>query len=123
MGEARDRIEITGVEAFGRHGVHAVERRDGQRFLVDVALGLDLAPAAATDDLTRTVDYGALSQGIHDAVATEPVALLETLAERIAGICLHLPRVEWVRVTVHKPDAALAVAFSDVAVTIERSRR
>lgn len=120
---ATDRIVISGIEAFGHHGVLPSERRDGQRFIVDVALELDTAPAAATDELSRTVDYGELAQHIHDAVAGDPVALLETLAQRLADVCLRWPPVDRVHVTVHKPDAPLAVAFSDVAVTIERSRR
>ncbi len=120
---APDRIAITGLEAFGRHGVLAGERRDGQIFVVDVVLELDTAPAAASDELSRTVDYAAVAQRIHDVVGGEPVALLETLAQRVASECLTLPPVERVRVTVHKPGAPLAVAFSDVAVTIERSRR
>ena len=118
-----DRIEITGVEAFGRHGALPMERRDGQRFLVDAILEVDTAPAAATDDLSRTVDYADLAQRLHDVVAGDPVDLLETLAQRLADACLSLDAVARVRVTVHKPDAPLAVAFSDVAVTIERSRR
>lgn len=59
---------------------------------------------------------------MHDAVATEPVDLLETLAERLAGLALTEPLVSWVRVTVHKPQAPLSVSVHDVAVTIERSR-
>ena len=118
-----DRIEISGLEAFGHHGVLDEERRDGQRFLVDVVLELDTAPAAATDDLSRTVDYAHVAQRLHDVVAGDPVDLLETLAQRLADVCLESQPVARVRVTVHKPEAPLAVAFSDVAVTIERSRR
>jgi dihydroneopterin aldolase len=118
-----DRIEIRGVEAYGHHGALPAERRDGQRFLVDVVLELDTTPAAATDDLSRTVDYADVAQRLHDVVTGDPVDLLETLAQRLADVCLGLAAVTRVRVTVHKPDAPLAVAFSDVAVTIERSRR
>jgi dihydroneopterin aldolase len=118
-----DRIEIRGVEAYGRHGALPAERRDGQRFLVDVVLELDTAPAAAANDLSLSVDYADMAQRVHDVVAGEPVDLLETLAQRLADVCLSEAAVAGVRVTVHKPDAPLAVAFSDVAVTIERSRR
>lgn len=120
---AADRIVVSGIEVFGNHGILARERRDGQRFIVDVVLELDTAPAAATDELSRTVDYGALTQRVHDVVAGDPVDLIETLAQRLADECLRLRPVDRVRITVHKPDAPLAVAFSDVAVTIERSRR
>jgi len=118
-----DRIDLRGLEVFAHHGVLPQERRDGQTFVVDVTLGLDLAPAAETDDLAATVDYGTLAQAIHDAVANDPVDLIETVAERVVGLCMKVSSVEWVSVTVHKPSAPIAVAFSDVSVTIERSRQ
>ncbi|MGH3423547.1 MAG: dihydroneopterin aldolase [Nocardioidaceae bacterium] len=121
-GAGPDRITITGIEAHGHHGVLEHERRFGQPFVVDVVLGLDLGPAASSGDLSRTVDYGTLSRGVHDAVASDPVDLIETLAQRIVEVCFGYEAVQWVRVTVHKPHAPIAVAFTDVAVTIERSR-
>jgi 7,8-dihydroneopterin aldolase/epimerase/oxygenase len=117
-----DRITITGIEAYGYHGVLPHERADGQRFVVDLELGLDTRPAAWSDDLSRTVDYGNLTQRVHDAVTSDPVELIETLAERVADLLLDAEPVRWVRVTVHKPQAPIPVAFADVAVTIERSR-
>ncbi|CAA9384579.1 MAG: Dihydroneopterin aldolase [uncultured Nocardioidaceae bacterium] len=117
-----DLISLRGVQAFGHHGVLDAERRDGQTFSVDLDLAVDLRDAAATDDLSHTVDYGRLAAAVHDAVATEPVDLLETLADRLAGLVLTDPLVSWVRVTVHKPQAPLSVPVHDVAVTIERSR-
>jgi 7,8-dihydroneopterin aldolase/epimerase/oxygenase len=119
---ALDRVSITGIEAYGYHGVLPEERRDGQRFVVDIELNLDTRAAAQSDDLSRTVDYGSLTQQVHDAVASDPVDLIETLAERVAGLVLDGESVKWVRVTIHKPEAPIPVAFADVAVTIERSR-
>ena len=120
--DALDRITITGIEAYGYHGLLPEERRDGQRFVVDIDLALDTRAAAWSDDLSRTVDYGSLTQRVHDAVASDPVGLIETLAERVAGLVLDVEPVRWVRVTVHKPEAPIPVTFTDVAVTIERSR-
>jgi dihydroneopterin aldolase len=117
-----DLISLRGLQAYGHHGVLAEERRAGQTFVVDLDLAVDLRPAAETDDLSRTVDYGRFATAVHDAVATEPVDLLETLAERLAGLALTEPLVSWVRVSVHKPQAPLSVPVHDVAVTIERSR-
>jgi dihydroneopterin aldolase len=116
-----DLIGVTGIRAFGHHGVLPEERRDGQTFVVDVLLGVDTREAARTDDLSRTVDYGTLSAGVHDAVASDPVDLIETLADRVATLCLASGPVHWVRVTIHKPQAPIAVTFDDVTVTIERS--
>lgn len=120
-GRRSDRIVLTGLRALGHHGVLAAERRDGQEFVVDVEVGLDTRAAALSDDLSATVDYGALAQRLHDAIVSEPVDLIETLAQRLADVCL-APPADWVKVTVHKPAAPIRVAFTDVSLTIHRSR-
>lgn len=117
-----DRIALRGLVAQGRHGWFPEERQAGQEFQVDVVLGLDIRKAAATDDLADTVDYGTLADRIVAVTEGEPVRLVETLAERIAALCLEDRRVEEVEVTVHKPQAPIAVPFADVAVTIRRTR-
>lgn len=117
-----DRIVLTGLRARGRHGVLASEREQGQDFVVDVALQLDLRAASTSDDLEQTVDYGTLAQAVVADVEGEPLDLIEALAERVARTCLRHPRVVDVEVTVHKPRAPLTVAFTDVAVTLTRSR-
>ena len=116
-----DRIALVGLQARGRHGVLASEREAGQVFGVDVVLALDTRPAAASDDLADTVDYGALALDVVAVVEGEPVDLVETLAQRIADVCLLDPRVQWTEVTVHKPAAPIDATFSDVALTIHRS--
>lgn len=117
-----DELTVTGIACFGHHGVLDHERRDGQTFLVDLTLGLDTAPAAASDDLRDTVDYGSLVGAVKAAVERDPVDLIETLAQRIAEVCCVDPRVAWARVTVHKPDAPIQATFTDVALTITRRR-
>jgi 7,8-dihydroneopterin aldolase/epimerase/oxygenase len=117
-----DQLSVLGIECFGHHGVFDAERRDGQTFVVDLTLGVDTAPAAVSDDLRDTVDYGSLVASVQAAVETDPVDLIETLAQRIAGVCLLDDRVEWARVTVHKPDAPIEATFSDVVLTITRKR-
>jgi len=120
---APDRLSVTGIEVFGHHGVFDFERRDGQTFRVDLVLGLDTRAAGASDDLADTVDYGSVVTRVKDAVENDPVDLVETLAERIAGICLADARVAWTEVTVHKPQAPIAADFGDVALTITRTRQ
>ena len=117
-----DELTVRGIECFGHHGVFDFERRQGQTFVIDLTLGIDTAPAAASDDLRDTVDYGSLVASVQAAVETDPVDLIETLAQRIAGVCLLDDRVQWVRVTVHKPDAPIEATFADVALTITRRR-
>ncbi|WP_109506444.1 dihydroneopterin aldolase [Nocardioides speluncae] len=117
-----DEISITGIECFGHHGVFDFERREGQNFVIDVTLGLDTRPAATSDDLRETVDYGSLVASVKVAVENDPVDLIETLAQRIADVCLLDDRVEWTRVTVHKPEAPIDATYSDVALTVLRQR-
>ena len=115
-----DRIALTGLRVRGFHGVLSAERRDGQEFLVDVVLDVDVRAAAAADDLVQTVDYGVLAERLAAVVSGEPVHLIETLASRLAEVCLSDPRVTSAAVTVHKPSAPIAVPFTDVAVTVVR---
>ena len=117
-----DLIALRGLTARGRHGWYDEERRRGQLFRIDVILDVDTAKAAASDDLADTVDYGALARGVVEVVEGEPVRLIETLAVRVAELCLTSPLVQHAEVTVHKPEAPLTVPFDDVAVTVRRSR-
>ena len=117
---ATDRIALKGLRVRGFHGVLPAERRDGQDFVVDVSLTVDVRPAAASDDLVDTIDYGTLAHQLAAIVAGEPVDLLETLASRLAEACLGHRGVHAVEVTVHKPQAPIALTFDDVAVTVVR---
>ncbi|GAA3344347.1 dihydroneopterin aldolase [Amorphoplanes nipponensis] len=117
-----DRISLHGLRVRGHHGVYDFERRDGQDFVVDVDLELDLAAAAASDDVADTVHYGELAGRLVAVVAGEPVNLIETLAGRLAAVCLADARVAAATVTVHKPQAPIPHEFADVAVTVRRAR-
>ena len=117
-----DELSVTGIECFAHHGVFDFERREGQVFVVDLVLGIDTRPAAASDDLVDTVNYGTLVADVKAAVERDPVDLIETVAQRITDVCLMDTRVEWARVTLHKPDAPIDATYSDVALTITRTR-
>jgi dihydroneopterin aldolase len=117
-----DRITLTGLRVQGWHGVHEYERRNGQEFVVDATVWLDLASAADTDALPATLDYGALAGRAAQIVGGEPCNLIETVAARIATDVLSDRRVHAVEVTVHKPAAPLPHSFTDVAVTTYRCR-
>ncbi len=118
-----DRIELRGLRVRGHHGVFEHEKRDGQDFVVDVVVWLDLAPAAASDDLADTFDYGVLAQTAADIVAGPPRDLIEAVAGEIADAVLRHDLVDAVEVTVHKPSAPIPLTFADVAVVARRSRR
>jgi 7,8-dihydroneopterin aldolase/epimerase/oxygenase len=117
-----DVIALRGLRARGRHGVYETERVQGQDFVLDVTLEVDLAPAAASDDVADTVHYGHLAERLVAVVGGEPVNLIETLAERLAAVCLADRRVGAATVTVHKPQAPIPHEFADVAVTVRRAR-
>lgn len=117
-----DRIHLTGLRGFGHHGALPHERAIGQEFVVDAVLWLDTRQAAAADDLSLTVDYGALSSRLAEIISGDPVALIETLAERLAAACLVDRRVSQVEIVVHKPHAPVSVRLDDVCVVITRSR-
>ena len=117
-----DRICLSGLRAYGYHGVLPAETERGQEFVIDAVLWLDTSAAAETDDLERTVDYGTLAARLAGVVAGEPVALIETLAQRLAAACLADDLVQQTEITVHKPQAPVGVPVRDVSVTIRRSR-
>lgn len=119
---AHDRIALTGIEVFAHHGVFDFERERGQRFLIDAELAVDLRAAAAGDDLGRTVHYGEVAGAVVEAVRRDPVDLIETVAERVAGAVLAFAGVRSARITVHKPEAPIDAVFADVSVTVVRSR-
>ncbi|HEX4058145.1 MAG TPA: dihydroneopterin aldolase [Galbitalea sp.] len=117
-----DRLTLTGLRAFGHHGVFGHERSDGQEFVIDLTMWLDTRRAASSDELASTVDYGELAERVVEAVETDPVDLIETVAERVAAIVLDYEPTERVEVTIHKPSAPITVPFADVSITISRTR-
>jgi len=117
-----DRIALRGLRVRGHHGVFDHERRDGQDFVVDVTVWLDLAPAAASDDLADTLHYGELAERVAAIVGGPPVDLIETVAVRVADEVLTDGRVGAVEVTLHKPQAPIPMEFADVAVVVHRTR-
>jgi dihydroneopterin aldolase len=119
---AEDELTLTGLRASAHHGVFEHERVNGQEFVIDVSVWLDSRGAAASDDLGQTVNYGVLAEEVVAAVESDPVDLIETVAERIATVALAHPAVLRTRVTLHKPSAPITVPFADVSITIERTR-
>lgn len=119
----KDHISLLGISAIGFHGVFPDERRDGQIFSVDLKLFLDLEPASKSDDLELTVNYASVAAIAVEEITGEPLDLIEALASRISSRILgDFPLIESIEVTVHKPSAPVGVNFSDISVTIVRSR-
>ncbi|RRO17254.1 dihydroneopterin aldolase [Saccharopolyspora rhizosphaerae] len=118
-----DRITLTGLEVRGHHGVFDHEKQDGQLFKVDITVWIDLADAAANDDLDKTLHYGELAEMAAGIVGGPSRDLIETVAAEIADRVMADERAYATEVTLHKPHAPIPLSFADVAVTIRRSRR
>lgn len=116
--DGRGVIRLSGLRAKGFHGVLDFERRNGQEFVVDLAIDLKMP---VTDDIAETVHYGQLADRVVAIISGPPVNLIETLAEQIAAEVLTDRRIRSVSVTVHKPQAPIDAQFDDVSVTISRS--
>ncbi len=114
-------IRLTGMTGFGYHGVEPWERRDGQRFVVDVEIGVRSQAATASDDLADTVDYARVAEIVREEVEGEPVDLIERLGAAIADRVLEDTLVARVAVTIAKPDLGLPLGAL-ASVTVRRSR-
>jgi dihydroneopterin aldolase len=110
-----DVIRITGLALHGYHGVFDEEKRDGQTFVVDLAIDLDGATAGTTDSLHHTVDYSQVVEAVAGAVTGESVDLIETLAYRVGDIVVGFDGVRAVEVTIHKPDAPVGYPVTDIS--------
>jgi len=117
-----DRIVLQGISARGFHGVLGVEKAEGQDFVVDVTLQVDLRRAGRSDLLAHTVNYAEVAADIVALITGPSLDLIETLADQIAAAALRRPLVQSVEVTVHKPQAPVGVPFGDVQVVVERHR-
>ena len=118
------KVEIVGLVLFARHGVHESERQHGQRFFLDIVLDLDFAPAAKSDQLADTVDYGEVVAVAEAAFRDRHFYLIEASASHVAGVVLaHFPRATSVRVTVRKPSAPVPAAIDHVAATVTVARK
>lgn len=115
-----DRIVLQGVSALGHHGVLDFEKREGQTFVVDVVLTLDLSIAGRSDALAATVSYAEVADEVVRRITGPSFDLIERLAEVIADDVLVHDLVDVVEVVVHKPEAPVGQPFTDVQVTVRR---
>lgn len=120
MGMQTDWIKLTGVTAWGTHGVLTTEHLTPQPFVVDVEYEVVTELAYKSDDIAYTVSYAQVAQIVVDNITGAHCDLLETLAQHIAQDVLHLG-VREVVVRVHKPQAPIEHTFQDVSVQVRRS--
>ncbi|MBJ3775801.1 dihydroneopterin aldolase [Acuticoccus mangrovi] len=118
-----DAIHLEDLAFFAYHGVHEEEARLGQRFHIDLSCYLDLDPAGRKDEIALTVNYAELVGVVEEVVTRTRFRLIERLAGAVAERVLAFdPRIERVRVRVHKPGAPLPIATGRVSVEVDRQR-
>ena len=119
-----DTVFVNGLVLHAYHGVMPHEAKVGQSFIIDLVMDLDLAAAAKSDKLADTVSYDAVVNTVNRTFTGKRYRLVEAAAGAVADAVLqNFPRVEAIRITVHKPHAPVAAVFTDVGVTLMRSRR
>ena len=116
-----DRIFLRELKVDTIIGIWDWERKIRQTIVIDLEMSADIAKAAATDDIRDTLDYKGVAKRVQQFVAESSFQLVETLAERIAGVVRDEFGVAWVRVQVHKPGAIRG--SRDVGIDIERGER
>ncbi|MBI9021009.1 MAG: dihydroneopterin aldolase [Verrucomicrobia bacterium] len=100
-----DKIHIRDLTLCCIIGLYPEERIHKQDVIINVTMETDLRAAGKSDDLNDTVDYHAIQLSILDLVEKSEFQLIESLADRIAEICLNAPRVQSAKVTIDKPGA------------------
>ena len=115
-----DRIFLRGLTAECIIGFIDWERRVKQTVVLDLELPVDCARAAASDEVTDTVDYKRVAKRVLAFIEASEFKLVETLAQRLALLLLEEFGLEWVRLSLNKPGAIRN--SRDVGVVIERRR-
>ncbi|MHB8648406.1 MAG: dihydroneopterin aldolase [Thermomicrobiales bacterium] len=120
----QDRIFLEGLVFYAFHGVHAEEKKLGQRFIVDIAMTRDLHTAGTTDDLTQTTSYSDVYRQAREIAEGGPYDLIETVAEKIAAAVLTAhAEVQEIRVTIRKPEVPIKGSIlRSVGVEVFRTR-
>jgi dihydroneopterin aldolase len=118
------KIEIAGLVLFARHGVNEAEKQLGQRFILDIEIDTDLAPAAKSDSIGDTVDYGEVTAVAEAAFRDRHFYLIEASAAHVAeSLLAHFPRANTVKVKVRKPSAPVPAVIDHVGVTVSAMRK
>lgn len=99
-------------------GIYGWERKVRQTVSLDLEMASNICKAAATDSIEDTLNYKAVAKRLIAFVGESEFQLLETMAEKIAGIVLDEFKVSWLRLKLCKPGAVRGSRA--VGVLIER---
>jgi dihydroneopterin aldolase len=111
-------VELHGLRVFGRHGVHAREKEQGQDFLFDVELRV--GERGTSDRLEDAVDYRAVALAVQEVSVARSYDLLEALATAIADELLRRFGAEAAVVRVAKPAVRPGGLDGTAAVSVSR---
>ena len=115
-------VRLVNAVFYAHHGVTEEEHRIGGRYEVDVAMALDVGPAAEADDLAKTVDYERVYALAREVVTGAPAYLIERVAWRIAeAVEAAYPALDAVEVTVRKPNPPVGGPCDRAEVTVRRN--
>ncbi|RED53076.1 dihydroneopterin aldolase [Cohnella lupini] len=118
-----DRMILKRMVFYGYHGVFPEENKLGQKYIVDLDLGIDLSRAAQSDDVADTVNYAEIHSVVKGIVEGQPVKLIETLTEKIASTLLGTyTSIIKATVSVTKPNPPFDITFDGVTVEFRRQR-
>lgn len=116
-------ILIEQLDIYAYHGVFSEEERLGQRFVLDLALDVDLTASSKSDALADTVDYGAVVALASQAFTARRHQLLEAAARHVAlAIFEGFPPVRHIAITLRKPSPPIPATLGSVGVHLEFHR-
>lgn len=119
-----DKILIKGMKVFGYHGTRPEEQANGQDFIIDVEMLLDLKKAGHTDHMEDTVDCYQIYSMTKQIAKNNVFRLIERLADNIAREILSKnDKIEEVKVRITKPDAPLTGEFESIGAELVLTRK
>lgn len=119
-----DRIILKDLGFYGYHGVFAEEATLGQRFFIDLELGVDLSVPAATDRLSTGISYADIYDAVKSAFETRRMKLLEAVAQNIVDkIFETFQSVDWIIIRIRKPEAPIAMVRGEAGIELHRQRK
>lgn len=119
-----DKILVRELEIFAYHGVFAEEKERGQRFVLDMDIGVDISVPCETDDVNDTVSYAEIIEETKKIFTSQKDDLVERAAERVArGLFEKFEKIKSLRILLKKPDAPIDADFGWVGVEIFRERK
>jgi len=115
----KHKIHVRGIRCYAFHGCMEEEARIGGNYRVDVAIDTDFSKAAASDELSETVDYCAVQRIVEEEMAIRS-KLIEHVGQRIfSRIYQELRGIQQLSVEIHKLSPPIDGDTEEVSIVIE----